>query len=55
MLPAAHAPAVPNRLEPSPSDQVIRIPVVLSVAHVPLVSPAIVIVLYSNVFAALIV
>jgi len=49
------APAVPLYVEPAPNENTNLIPTPLSVSHVPVVSPAIVTVLYSNVFAELIV
>ena len=46
-----HAPAVPNPEEPTLKAKPISIPTELLVNHVPVVSPAIVTVLYSHVFA----
>ena len=48
-----HAPAVPLNVEPAPKliQSLAPIPLVAPI-HVPLVSPAIVTVLYSQVFAA---
>jgi hypothetical protein len=53
MLPAAQAPAVPLKVAPAPRLKRTLIPAVLSVAQVPVVSPATVIVFCSHVFAAL--
>ena len=53
--PAAHAPAVPWSDEPLPKLMAREMPIPFPVFQVPVVSPAIVTVLYSNVFAELIV
>ena len=48
-------PAVPSKLEPIPKSNITARPIPLVVSQVPVVSPGIVIVLYSKVSAELIV